>query len=912
MDLAFRVVQSSSILHGVHWGKFLPDTECLIVVKTHLLEAFQLTQDEKPLYCMLEQTLGFQVAASTKLRKSQQDLLVLTTNGLVHLLEFVDDYFKILKTGETGLEHIEKVKCSGEKIVCSDNQKNIIVLECKNLTISQKFEFAGSVIDWKILNYTVLVMEYDCLVKNCFWEQIDLNNGIRNVMATMNEIENFPRNFVRFQSSLLVFSEEKLAILAYPNFGVNEIRTMKGFYSSSAVIFNKLYICMDDGTVYVFDGKLQELEIRLQEDSWVLNINDLLFFISHHGQSGLFNVNGSQISRNFRSGNFIDGFFMDSWDGVELNSLVCASVNYHSSEIIKINKRTCETYQILNVSDICKYTTCVSVACGYLFLMPDLKAVNLSSFEIVQIESLNLLNERTWAIWDIEQVLWQITEKSVNVNGKIEYLFNVTCSAACYKKGVIVAGLANQSILVLSDLQLKFEIPNIDFSTLYLSDSLEIYIGLHNPEIQKFSIFGELLMKIETKGIPQSYLEHYGMLFIGSRDGILQIFKDNNHLNSKKLGHNPLNLSLSSKGIVAVAGKSYLIYNEDLDYKKINLPDSKFIIELDYFVSVSKDLTFFSIEEDLRFTTLQQVLMQVPGQINRMIKLNDGLICFSYFKDLLMVLCVFDTVTLKEKVSILLESQVTALIYIPESDLIVAGNNKSQLVFFNIELNELVSHSFQFEITAIHSYQNNFLLVASSYILFNLDCTDIYSPVKTFSQKFHSIITDLVVYQNFIVMALNLCGIFILGLENFEVISASKKKLDIKKIILHNQKIFAVSIDGWVLTRTLYDSSEFLYYTGSGARVLLPRSLYDMNLLKKNQNNLTIAGLNGEILELFPEVDKEVCEKARELFAELQKLGIIDSNQTQELNLDILRLILKLPILNTEDQITQKLLQLTN
>jgi len=420
-----------------------------------------------------------------------------------------------------------------------------------------------------------------------------------------------------------------------------------------------------------------------------------------------------------------------------------------------------------------------------------------------------------------------------------------------------------------------------------------------------------LQQAIETKGIPQSYSEHFGKLFVGSRDGVLQVF-GGNEVTSKKLGHNPLNLSKCSKGILAVSGKSYLIYNEKLDVKRINLPDSKLIVESDYFVSVSKDLIFFSIEEDLRFTTAQNVLFQVPGQVNRMIKLNDRLVCFSYFKETMMVLCIFDTTTLEEKSAILLTEQVTALVHMPENDLIVVGTKNSQLTFYNIQLEEIVSHKFQFEVTSLYSYNRSFLLVASSYILFTLDCTDIHNPVKILSQKFHSIITDLQVYEDHVVMALNLCGVFILNLMSLEVISASRKKLDIKKILIHNKRIFAISIDGWVLIRGLEDSAEYLYYTGSGARVLVSGSLYDMNLKGVDQQNITVAGFNGEILELYPGVDKEVCEKARELFRELQDRGIIDSKQTQELNLDILRLILKLPSLNTEDPLTQRLLEITN
>lgn len=911
MDLAFRVVQSSSILHGVHWGKFLPDTECLIVVKAHLLEAFQLSQDEKPLYCMLEQTLGFQVAASTMFSKSDKDYLMVTTDGIVHFLEFVDDYFKIQKSGETGLKHIEKIKCFQNSVICSDNQKNLIVLESKNLSIVQKFDIQGSIIDWKILDSVVLVLEYDCAVKNCLWEQIDIVSGQRKTVGMMQDTEDFPRCFVNFKGLLMVFSEEKMTVVDSLDFKVTESRTLKGFYSSSTIILDKLFICMDDGSVYTYESKLLESEIKLQEDSWILNISNFLFFISHHGQSGIYSSEFAQISRNFRSGNFIDGFFQKSWDDTGFNCLVCASVNFNSSELIKIQKRTFDIYQQLNVPDACKYTTNASVASGYLFLMPDLKAVNMSTFEMVSISSLNLVNEHTLAVWSVGEVLWQITEKSIFCEANIKYSIDDPCSAAYYKENIIVAGLITQKILILDHLVMKREIFNVDFSALYLTDNFELLVGLQQSGIQKYSLNGDLQQVIETKGIPQSYSEHFGKLFVGTRDGVLQVF-GGNEVFHKKLGHNPLNLSKCSKGVLAVAGKGYLIFNEKLDVKRINLPDSKLMVESEYFVSVSKDLIFFSIEEDLRFTTTQNVLLQIPGQVNRMIQLNDRLVCFSYFKENMMVLSIFDTISLEVKSEILLNEQVTALIHSPENDLIVVGTKNSSVTYYNSNLEELVTHRFQFEVTSLLSFNKHFLLVASSYILFTLDCTDIYNPIKILCQKFHSIITDLQVFEDYIIMALNLCGVFILNLKTLEVISASRKKLDIKKILIHGRKIFAISIDGWVLIRELEDTTEYLYYTGSGARVLVSGSLYDMNLKGVDQNNITVAGFNGEILELYPSVDKEVCEKARELFKDLQESGIIDSKQTQELNLDILRLMLKLPSLKTKDPLTRRLLEITN
>ena len=60
MDITFRLIQSGSIIHGVYWGNFL-STKNLIVVKSRIIEAYEVNEEAKSLYCILEQDLAYSV-----------------------------------------------------------------------------------------------------------------------------------------------------------------------------------------------------------------------------------------------------------------------------------------------------------------------------------------------------------------------------------------------------------------------------------------------------------------------------------------------------------------------------------------------------------------------------------------------------------------------------------------------------------------------------------------------------------------------------------------------------------------------------------------------------------------------------------------------------------------------------------
>ena len=160
-------------------------------------------------------------------------------------------------------------------------------------------------------------------------------------------------------------------------------------------------------------------------------------------------------------------------------------------------------------------------------------------------------------------------------------------------------------------------------------------------------------------------------------------------------------------------------------------------------------------------------------------------------------------------------------------------------------------------------------------------------------------------------MALALCGIRVVTRDKLQTIVNGSKKLDFKKILIRGEDIYAVSIDGWVFKGNMEGDFEHLCHIGSGARVLDQGSLYSLNLIEPAQENLLVSSLNGEILELYPKLKPGLKEKAKELFNRLSQRGIVDINQTQELNLDILRLILKMPDLNSEESTIKEILKLS-
>jgi hypothetical protein len=251
------------------------------------------------------------------------------------------------------------------------------------------------------------------------------------------------------------------------------------------------------------------------------------------------------------------------------------------------------------------------------------------------------------------------------------------------------------------------------------------------------------------------------------------------------------------------------------------------------------------------------------------------------------------------------------LTYLQELNLILTGNEKGGLDIYNIQLQHLVTHNFPSMITAI-SFFDNHLYIGSDYILFDLEFQDIHHPTLLSNEKFTSSITDILPSDSYLFISLSLSGIRVLSRSNLSSILETTKKLDFKRLLKTHDTIFAVSIDGWVLRKSLEGSEQVLSYTGSGGRVLVKGSLFTRNLLSQDTQNLLIASLNGELLELYPDLEPSQKAKAKELFTDLEKSGIIDPEQSKELNLDILRLMLKIPTLDKTEKSIQALLQLSS
>lgn len=912
MEIAFRVAQSSSILHGVFWGKFLPNTECLAIIKSHFIEIYQLTQDEKPLYCLLEQILGFEVSASSKLCIDSQDYLVLTSNGVIHVMEFVEDYFRSARHLDTGLQNIEKLNCVNHKIICSDNQKNLIVLSSDLTQILHHLQVQGSIFDWQIIGQDILILEYDTKERRIFWSELSSTFSYSTIKRD-SILENYPRCFIYFNNFLLVFSDHKVQTFLYHQskrqIELIEIKTLEGFFSSSSTIKSNLYISFDDGSIFVFDSTLNPTNIKIKQDSLLLGINSLLFYISHHGESGLIDLESSKINENYRSGCFIDGFFINEWNKFRCPVMICASVNFCSSQIIKIEKKCSDVLKHLNISDIAKYTKSACIVDGLLFLLPDLKVIDLNSFEICVISEIGLKDEKTLWVMKVQQGLAQVTENGVWAGNGERARFDQVCTAATGRDRVLVAGLVSQEVLVFVDLELKGKIGGVDFSALYLSLDFCVFVGLQQTGINKYSIQGDLLSTIETKGIVNSYIEKFNHLLIGTRDGFIEILSTESKT-CIKLGENPVFLSESSQGIYTVSCKSYLIYNESLDFKRLQIPDSKFIIESKISISISKDLNFFNLEDDLRYSTSQEVLHTIPGQVNRLIKINENCVLFSYSHNQNFYLSVFD-ILLKRKLALLrVDSAIRCLLYIEENKKILTGNDDCQVNIYNLDLDLIANFVTHYKISVI-CYFEQYLYVAAKNILYCYRAESFEEMIYEFEKKYVMDIVDVAATKEFLVLALAFCGVRVVTRDKLQTVVKASKKLDFKKVMVSGEDFYAVSIDGWVLKGNLQGELQQLCYIGSGARVLAEGSLYSLNLLEPAQENLLVCALNGEILELYPKLKPELKSSAKELFERLSQRGIVDRNQIQELNLDILRLIIKLPDLNTEDSPIKDLLKLS-
>ena len=94
MDITTKVIQSSSIIQALHWGKIIGNTYQILITKTRILEQYSLSSSDNSLYCILEQYISFPIHYSSLYSEEDSEILILASFNELKFLKFEEDYFK--------------------------------------------------------------------------------------------------------------------------------------------------------------------------------------------------------------------------------------------------------------------------------------------------------------------------------------------------------------------------------------------------------------------------------------------------------------------------------------------------------------------------------------------------------------------------------------------------------------------------------------------------------------------------------------------------------------------------------------------------------------------------------------------------------------------------------------------------
>jgi hypothetical protein len=199
------------------------------------------------------------------------------------------------------------------------------------------------------------------------------------------------------------------------------------------------------------------------------------------------------------------------------------------------------------IQGIAKYSTGGCTVGKYLFLLPDIKAVDEEKYKVVELDTIGLVEKTTLLVllddkcrccgkvleygkqsnksggkvdfcsesseefcrrnaWpdDKAQGFIQVTDQHILKNSVSIFSFPDKALKAISKGPYLCVGLISQTVLVLNDFHQQASIVQVDFSSLFIDDF--IYIGLHSCSIKKYSFNGQELNTIETLAIPHTFL----------------------------------------------------------------------------------------------------------------------------------------------------------------------------------------------------------------------------------------------------------------------------------------------------------------------------------------------------------------------------------------------------------------------
>ena len=501
MDIGTRVIQSSSVVHGLFWGKLIDNVESLVIVKSRIIEAYQINEEESSMYCVLEQCLNFDVHHSAMLTRETSHELVLATSGKVKIMAFSNDFFKTSQIFDFGEQNILKMEAYQNMLGVTVGLSEIHLYSDRELV--RIIQDCTRIIDWHFVAAdTILLLEYKTNNQEVFWNEFKIKStDSRNI--TKFEPMFVPTGFIYSIGWVIAFGADRSVFKTRMScLEVGSHRMLDGVYSSHCVFNNSLHVLTDDGILYILEDWFVQRAV-LHTDSLVVSLMSSIFSTGHHGKSCFINREYAVSGESFRNGAIIDSVVMPLFSDIEYSSLVVASVLNNYSHIDLLSRTVC-TYPIANIPKIAKYSTGAAVIDEILFLLPDLVAINSSTYEILKLPSLKLSSEKTLAISKLGSSLIQVTEHRIIYNEQAQYEFSDKALCAAISGSRICVGLICKTVEYFNEFQLVFAKTGTDFSTLHISD--RIYIGMQNGTVNIYNEEGEEVETIKVDGVPHSYL----------------------------------------------------------------------------------------------------------------------------------------------------------------------------------------------------------------------------------------------------------------------------------------------------------------------------------------------------------------------------------------------------------------------
>lgn len=497
MDIASKLIQSGSVVRGVHWGKVIDDTPVLIIVKPRVVEIHNINEHDQSMYCILEQYLGFEVNSSALHRLLNRDLLVAASSQFIYVLEFDVDYFKIRYLMETGL-FITKIQPYGDYIVISKDSNTIHMYKYQQEILYRAFEDFSTIIDWTVCENYVIVLEH--YANTLHWVKIQPSNPnsiTKNWFNTNLQI----LCFIVYDNTVLAFSEDSICVLEFANLSSRRVLDIEGIFYTHTIHKNRLYIITDIGKVYEYSNYTVKEIVSIEADSLILALDRFIFGINPYGLSYLFE---DQVLKEFgRSGAIIDAVVMPVNKALDYKSLYIGSIQGKNSSLYALyeSATVCITRIIPKIS---KLSNNAAIIDNHLCLMPDLKVINIQTYELINLSSLGLVDDKTLSLSKLGGRIIQITEQAIHYASEIKYQFQDSCFCSYIKDDSVCVGLLSQSVLYFYQFELIYRVENLDFSAIYISD--KVYIGLQTSELKAFDFKGKELDGVDILGIPHSYL----------------------------------------------------------------------------------------------------------------------------------------------------------------------------------------------------------------------------------------------------------------------------------------------------------------------------------------------------------------------------------------------------------------------